>query len=1009
MTHTASPYCTLVFAFAVLAASNVRAEGPAQGTVYVTPPAVAPVVVTPPAVAPASVNAQATVTVPRPSLSDLDVTMAPGWRPVIAASLGGGARVGDGATATGSFSLSAGIDYGFIVEPRVSYVANFDQVGENPAAAAASGDESRWSATHALMGGVRLKLDRVGPSLHLDLDAGYSFNAGPFGADLPDGAVARAGLGWRWYVNCENSDEAIELGVDALFGLMDNRANDAVVARVGFNFSPGSANARSTWQCRESMRRRAEREAAEAEGAARVHANAQADLEGRAELIARLETQAPRPVAPPPAEVNVQVSAPPAQPTQALPPSPYGTPVYVTAPSVPPGPVAPPEPSTPSRGRFLFGASAVFGFGLSDDGLLDAGGGSAVGGGFSLGFTTNPWYEVRAEYLAYNRNDKPHDAGVHTTSVVGRLNLTEVAPFYVDAGLGWAFVNANPEVGESDNGAVARVGLGYVARMGCSGGTDFGLTFGAEGHAGLMGNRAADAFLLRTGFELGAGSSAYPRCVEAQETSGVRLVLGGYTVGGVTPTASATHGAGAGAFGIGATFGIGLSSWIEARLNAEAGWRFDENTLSSFDPSLTARIGLDKVAPVYVEAGLGYSTNAEQDGPFARFGVGYRRFTGCGNGFEGVLTAGIEGRMGLVDNRVSDAVLATLGIDLNIGSGVTSGGSWQCYESPAEYAERMREEAQERAEADARARAQAEERARARADAEARARVAASAPRVGTRVEIVPPSVPRTQVEVIAPRAPRADFRADVRSDIDAAVEVEVAAEPTVAWDLSINLLGGLALSADGEVPGALGVLGGGFGAGIRVAPWFEPRVEFDVVSRVGMPKDTSSGVVTPSLVTRFDLGTVAPIYIDAGVGYGIAYAGGITTPDSGLVARFGVGYRRYAMCGTNDSSFRIGLEGRAGLMENRNADMVLVSAAFDFGFGKVRSAETAQCRAAARASAYGTVEVRSPSPEEMRRTQEALDTAARGAATVRSVMEGGGRVDVRVDVRTPPPPPPSR
>lgn len=115
---------------------------------------------------------------------------------------------------------------------------------------------------------------------------------------------------------------------------------------------------------------------------------------------------------------------------------------------------------------------------------------------------------------------------------------------------------------------------------------------------------------------------------------------------------------------IGLHFGLPIGPWLEARARAEfvhraQGTTEDGNYTSmlSYAGSGVVRLRLDRVAPLYFEAGAGYAASVGTpalyvpDAGFAVFGGGFR-ITFCDS--DSALEAGVEGRVGL-GSRVSPA------------------------------------------------------------------------------------------------------------------------------------------------------------------------------------------------------------------------------------------------------------------------------------------------------------------------------------------------------------------
>jgi hypothetical protein len=158
-------------------------------------------------------------------------------------------------------------------------------------------------------------------------------------------------------------------------------------------------------------------------------------------------------------------------------------------------------------------------------------------------------------------------------------------------------------------------------------------------------------------------------------------------------------------------FGVPLGPWLEVRARADyvtrsvVPRRMDamgmavsgpEEPLQALVPAGSMLLRLDRVAPIYVEAGVGYAAHFgapaqhARDGGVLIVGAGTRLMF-CGSDFG--VDFGVEGRVGLGGNRADDAILVTTGFDFAGGPRVVGDGSFWCrtFRSNAERSRRQNE------------------------------------------------------------------------------------------------------------------------------------------------------------------------------------------------------------------------------------------------------------------------------------------------------------------------------
>lgn len=743
---TAHVYRIGLLALVLLSASAVSAQVHVQGSATVNvsaqPPAQA--VVAPRAPDPilvgrtGSASAEVTATQVRPSGHLVRATDAPGTGVGVnvGASLGGGLSLSDDSNAAARggrgrffFGLSAGLPMGLVFEPHA--VAFFSTGGSG--VPAASGEPGTLT-TSALMGGVRLKLDPW-INLHIDADAGWAFNEITFSGgeatrNIDNGGVAHFGLGYRFFTNCEQEDSAVELGLHAQLGLGDNRVNDAIFATVGFQLDVlGERRFSFTGSCRRQIAARLEAEArAEYE---RLHPPVVADAPVPSEPAAALT---PVPVAEP--QATVEVSAPEAEEE-----------VEVRGP--------------PLRWGLEFRPYAMLGSSLGSEGSIGA---PAVrgGGGLGLGLVTSPWFDIRTDWDYVGQNTlEVGSAGLHSFTLVNRLRLDPIAPFYFDFGAGYSVASSAP-VDDVQSGFVGRLGAGYRFIVGCGNGGPLAFELGAEARMGIGSNRIADGLFFTLGAPITFGDSfanesstcvAWNEDVEARRTAAAEIVvepaaepevpsgppsvgwfIRGHAFVGSSLSAQGSISAPELRAGYGIGVGIIPGPWFDARLELDATEQGGAQVSASMGTvSLVGRLRMDNVAPLYVDFGVGYgfagSTPVDDvtSGLVGRAGFGYRYVAGCNEGASLAFDIGVEGRVGIGDNRIADGVYLMAAIPIS-GSRTYATESAQCRwraESNARDAEEERRLAAER------------ERVRIAEERRVRLELEAEAQRRGVTVEFI--------------------------------------------------------------------------------------------------------------------------------------------------------------------------------------------------------------------------------------------------------------------------------
>jgi hypothetical protein len=161
-------------------------------------------------------------------------------------------------------------------------------------------------------------------------------------------------------------------------------------------------------------------------------------------------------------------------------------------------------------------------------------------------------------------------------------------------------------------------------------------------------------------------------------------------------------------------FGVPLGPWVEIRTSVDYVIRHvvpsrrdamgmtvsgPEESLEALVPVGSMLLRLDRVVPMYVEAGLGYAAHFGapaqhvRDGGVLVVGAG-ARFMGCGSDIG--LDFGIQGRIGLGGNRADDAILFMTSADFAGGPRVIGDDAFWCrtFRSSAEEARRREAEQQ---------------------------------------------------------------------------------------------------------------------------------------------------------------------------------------------------------------------------------------------------------------------------------------------------------------------------
>lgn len=720
-----------------LAYAQVHVEGSA--TVRVAPPPPVQVTATParapdPILVGRSGTATATATVdaqPQPASGRLvRATDEPGtgWGFNVGASLGGGLTLSnDDASGTrggrGSFvfGMSVGAPIGLVFEPHA--VGYFSLSGSGVVAPASG--EAAMLTSSLLMGGVRLKLDPW-INLFVDADAGWAFNALDFGGDdatinIDNGAVGHVGLGYRFFTNCEQQDAAIELGLHAQLGLGDNRVNDAIFATIGFQLDfAGQRRYSFTGSCRRQI-------------AARLEAEAQAEYERlHPPQVVVVAEPVPEPA---PAQVHVEVAAPTPVEVRAQTPAP----AVVVEPAPEPEPYSPPlEIGVQFRPYVLLGSS------LGAEGSIEA---PAMrgGGGMGLGLITGPRYEIRADWDYVGQNTlMGGSANLHSFTLVNRLRLDPFAPFYFDVGAGYSVASSGP-IDDVSSGFVGRVGAGYRFVVGCGAHSPLAFELGVEGRVGIGGNRIADGLYgtLAIPITFGYSHTAYTCVASAPEPAAVVVepepevpsgppstgwFIRPYAFGGASLSSQGSIDGPHFRAGYGIGVGIIPSPWFDARFDFDGTESKATNgaSMSMGTLSLMGRLRMDNAAPLYLDFGLGYAfagsapVDNVTSGLVGRAGFGYRYVAGCNDSASLAFDIGVEGRVGIGDNRVADGVYIMAALPLS-ASRTYATESAQCRwraESNAREAEEERRLAAERE----RIRIAEERRIRLELEAEARTR-----------------------------------------------------------------------------------------------------------------------------------------------------------------------------------------------------------------------------------------------------------------------------------------------
>ncbi|MBK8173081.1 MAG: hypothetical protein IPK60_22490 [Sandaracinaceae bacterium] len=406
-----------------------------------------------------------------------------GWGVNVAFVLGGGLGISEDVAVgarrhRGSFVIggSVGFPIGLVFEPHIGALFTLADAGLAPT----SGESRGPFTTSLLMGGVRLKLDPW-INLYVDGDIGWGFNEIGAGYDNPlsvdNGGIAHAGLGYRFFTNCESQDAAVELGVHAQYGLGSNRVNDAIFATIGVQLDiAGMRRYSFTGSCQRSIAQREEdeREAAERAEYARLHPP----------VVPVAAPAAPIPV------VAVGQTAPAT--TQVA-----GVRANEPAQRVPSGP---PSVGVVVRPYMLIGSS------LADQGSIEAPhfrGGAGIG----LGVAMSKWFDLRADFDFVGQGDPMMEsAKLSTFSLVGRLRFDPVAPFYIDLGLAYGIAGSTP-IDDVTSGGVARAGAGFRYITGCNCNASLTLDIGVEGRFAIGDNRIADGLFFTVGIPITFGRS----------------------------------------------------------------------------------------------------------------------------------------------------------------------------------------------------------------------------------------------------------------------------------------------------------------------------------------------------------------------------------------------------------------------------------------------------------------------------------------------------------------------
>ena len=566
-------------------------------------------------------------------------------RYVVGADAYGGVAIGrDGARDPGRFSAGfgawAGFPLGPVFEPRLRLDAVRRAGGDAP--------DSRYG--YGASAGLRVRFDRWSP-LYVEAHGGYAWLT-----EGDAGAYADFGAGLRLTPCKDSAHFAVLLGARGRLGFGDASSLSGVFATLGVEYVGGRSYAR------------------------------------------------PRCVEAPPEQVTVVVSAPPEHVVVSAPPEHVVVSVPVET-HVQPQPQPQPQPAASGEVEDVGGGVAVrFPFRLSIEpvfGWLDA---RTPVNHFAAGFALpvdvqiTRWLALGVRFGVITGSDVATDLNLDALDDANERDFTAVQ---VSAGPrftlwtdeasheGWDFELGGGWMGRGSRldgpGFLAEAAVqrrvGGISEGGTSGDVSLGLRY--QQGFGQASDFRALLFTMRAGFGL---SQPLPE-VEPDTTPGFSYTLGLHGSYGLPFAAPGPLSPGS-LSAVGLSFGLPIGPWLEARLRADLVQRSqgtleakNQSSMLSYAGAGLLRLRLDRVAPLYFEAGAGYAANIGTlanyvpDAPFAVFGGGFR-VTFCQS--DSALEAGIEGRVGLGDNRGVDGIFFTFGGELAGGRRTIGEGGFWC-------------------------------------------------------------------------------------------------------------------------------------------------------------------------------------------------------------------------------------------------------------------------------------------------------------------------------------------
>jgi len=534
---------------------------------------------------------------------------------------------------SGGFGAWAGFPLGPVFEPRV----RLDVVRR----AAGDADDARYG--YGAAGGIRLRFDRWTP-LYLEAHGGYAWLT-----ERGSGAYADVGAGLRFTPCDDDAHFAVLLGARGRVGFGDAVGLSGVFATLGFEYVGGPSYVRP-----------------------------------------RCIDAPPEPVE---AEVVVDV-----------------TPVAVVVSPNPQQPTTPrtvaPTPTTVSGGGSAEGSAEVEGsaeYEGEDDGMdfrlplrlavelvfgwLDARTSVnhfASGFAIPLDVQITRWFALGARFGVITGSDGPTDLNLDARDDLNERDFTAVQlsigprfTLWTDevSHEGWDFELGGGWMGRGSRldgpGVLAEAAL--LRRVGTisDGGIAADVSLGVRYQQGF--GQASEFRALLLTMRAGLGFSQPLPEGQADTTPGFSYTLGVHAGFGAPFAAPGplTNGQ---LTAIGLHFGLPIGPWLEARARADFVHRAQGTTpdgnytsMLSYAGSGVVRLRLDRVAPLYFEAGAGYAASIGApalyvpDASFAVFGGGFR-VTFCDS--DSALEAGVEARVGLGDNRGIDGIFFTVGGEL---------------------------------------------------------------------------------------------------------------------------------------------------------------------------------------------------------------------------------------------------------------------------------------------------------------------------------------------------------